>query len=114
MYRQLSKSLKPEGSSRLQKIYLMGLPEDGPCSFGMKDQGEEARHRSRAHLSISHLGLYKWLCFCRRTRGGQVGGDLYILQLTRIMKYFWKCLLGAPGFSLDFSPLTVRDACGGA
>ena len=43
-----------------------------------------------------------------------MGGDLYILQLTRIMKYFWKCLLGAPGFSLDFSPLTVRDACGGA
>lgn len=33
-----------------------------------------------------------------------MGGDLYILQLTRIMKYFRKCLLEAPGFSPDFFP----------
>lgn len=64
----------------------------------MKDQGEEARHRMRERLCVSHLRLYKQLCFWRRTRAGQMGGDLYILQLTRIMKYFQKCLLEAPGF----------------
>lgn len=79
----------------------------------MKDQGEETRNGARReHLCISHPGSYKWLCFCR-TGGGQMGGDLYILQLTRIMEYFQNCLLEAPGFSPDFFPLIMRDSCGG-
>ena len=80
----------------------------------MKDQGEEARHGTRkgAPLFPTSDGI-NGSVFAGRTRGGQMGGDLYILQLTRIMKYFRKCLLEAPGFSADFFPLIMRDACGG-
>lgn len=80
----------------------------------MKDQGEETRHGTRReHSGFPTSDQINGSVFAGRTRRGQMGGDLYILQLTRIMKYFRKCLLEAPGFSADFFPLIMRDACWG-
>lgn len=65
-FKSISQNLfKLEGRSHLQKIYLICPLEDSPWSSDMKDWGKRARHGIKKHFRISHLRLYKDLCFGR-------------------------------------------------
>jgi hypothetical protein len=68
----------------------------------------------RKHPVCPNLDCTNSSYLCGRAKGGPMGGDLHILQLSRIIQYFQKCLLEAPDFAYRlFFPLIMRAACEG-
>ena len=87
----------------LKAVLICSLPP-----WGLYLQHWHERHKTREHLCTSHLGLYKLLCFCKRTTSGQI--HLYIFQWTKIIKYFQRLQVFSLHFSLLMIRVLVRDA----